>query len=69
VTTQVALYPAVRYVLHALDGIAIVSNVNRERLAAWNFTLAMRRVPGFPIALEQWCMDSLTLALRAPQAA
>lgn len=43
VTTQVALYPEVRSVLHALDDIrcAIVSNADREHLAAWNFALPM----------------------------
>lgn len=40
-TTQVELYPEVRNVLHALNGIrsAIVSNADREHIAAWNFTL------------------------------
>ena len=42
-TTQVELYPEVRNVLHALDGIrsAIVSNADHEHLAAWHFTLPL----------------------------
>ena len=42
-TTRVTLYPEVRHVLHALDGIrsAIVSNADHEHLAAWHFTLPL----------------------------
>lgn len=41
VTTKVVLYPEVLHVLYALNGMpcAIVSNADREHLAAWHFTL------------------------------
>src|SRR5215510_9095035 len=40
-TTQVELYPEVLDVLHALGSIrtAVISNADREHLAAWHFTL------------------------------
>jgi 2-haloalkanoic acid dehalogenase type II len=43
-TTKAELYPEARTVLDALAGIpsAVVSNADREHVAAWNFTLPVR---------------------------